>query len=197
MVIAKWDPNERMAVVEVCKGTHLDTMGIRGRVDLLYPEEAVFLVEKSRMCLFLPNSSEPASLEECMVLMLENGISLENYLVYSHLKSLGNIVFRHGAIGSLTSDSPIKFTFDVWLPRKSGETKWSRKNASFPSFYLLVLSNSPTSSTKVDGEMDFIVQKMSETKATLKSDVKIASCTASGLIDFFDLQLNWLVEIVI
>lgn len=188
MIIGKWDPNERMVVVEVCKGTHLDTMGIRGRVDLLYPEEALFLVEKSRLCLFLPNSSEPASLEECIVLMLENGISLEFYLVYSHLKSLGNVVFRHGVIGGLPSESPLRFTFDVWMPRKSGEQKWSRKNASFPSFHLLVLSNMPSSGTTIDGEIDLMVQKLSVLKATLQSSVKIASCAASGLIDFFDLN---------
>jgi hypothetical protein len=186
MIVGSWDVDRRMVAIEVCKGMHLDTMGIRGRVDLLYPEEMLFLVDRGRMCLYLPNCAQPASIEECMVLVLENGVTLEEYLVYSHLKSLGNIVFRHGVIGSFTSETKLIISFDVWMPRKSGELKWTRKNPVPPSFHLIVSRDASYTSASQHSELENIFQMVSQHQPTLQSSIKIATCSPSGIIDFFD-----------
>jgi hypothetical protein len=195
LIVGNWDPNQQLAVVDVCKGTHLNTMGNRGAVDTLYAEEMMFLVDKSRMCLFLGDSTTPASYEECMMLMLDSEVSLEEYLVYAHLKSLGAIVFRTGTIShplqqSITEiqiDHNLKIAFEVWLS-VSGKS-WSRKNPGPPSFCIFIATDESYSNSSLRHEHSHCLLQIAKLAATIKVPLKVATCSNSGIIDFFDCSL--------
>jgi len=192
MIFGVWDPDQCKAIVKVCKGNHLDTMGVRGRMDTLFPEEMLFLVEKSRMCLFLASSTsdnstsneQPASIEECYALLLSSGVKLEEYLVYAHLKSLGNVLFRRGVIkhewtcGGLQSigDFRIWEGFEVWTPKEH----FSRKSCPMPSFLLLI----DTSRSCQREHVEFLKRSLEVAKAE-RTPVKLA-CVVDGGVDFFN-----------
>lgn len=196
MIFGVWDPAQSKAIVKVCKGNHLDTMGVRGRIDTLFPEEMLFLVEKSRMCLFLvpspsdiPTSSDqPASIEECYSLLLSSGVTLEEYLVYAHLKSLGNVVFRRGVIQHEWSPAPLQSTedpkighgFEVWMPRE----KFSRKHCPMPSFLLLI-----DTSRSCQREHLHFLQKSLEVAKEVAIPLKLAS-VIDGTVDFFNHSIS-------
>ena len=180
MIIARWDPTAFVGRVEVCKGTHLDSMGKRGKVDLLYVEEVLFLLEKGRLCLFMPHSNAVTSIERAWSLLEEAHFSLDSYLVYAALKCSGNVVFRRGEVnyeGSEVVRTLEDITYDVWAP--SSKTKFSRKSPSPPSFHVVVLAeNSPYSSTS-------ILLRVSHLVTQFNLSIKIASSKA-GLVDFVD-----------
>lgn len=198
MIFGVWDPAVCMAIVKVCKGTHLDTMGVRGRIDTLFPEEMLFLVEKSRMSLFLspfpsndpdiPSTASPASVEECYALLLQSGVTLEEYLVYAHLKSLGNILFRRGviahstsAIGQSVETKPLSISgFEVWTPKAN----FSRKSCPSPSFLLLI--DTPRSN---EGDSHFFLKRSLEVAKEVQVPLKLAS-VENGVIDFFNHSLT-------
>ncbi|KAJ1537096.1 tRNA-splicing endonuclease subunit sen54 [Nowakowskiella sp. JEL0078] len=96
------------------RGPHFQTIGRlfeKGKLRLL-PEEALFLVERGALALKMPsfsgevNEFRTASFQECYNELLDTTaknwfgsfgfgeLSFEKYLVYSHLKRLGYIVFR-------------------------------------------------------------------------------------------------------
>jgi len=209
MIIGIWDFAQSKAIVKVCKGNHLDTMGIRGRIDLLFPEEMLFLVEKSRMCLIIPTSPaetpsgspcsfEPASVEECYQLMFDAGVSLSEYLVYAHIKSLGNILFRKGVIAHqhrslATPSTPSSechpssvsdpdqlqshIAYEVWTPK----TNFARKSCPPPSFLLLIDTSSPSQRSHLE-----FLKKSTEIAAQQgQVPIKIAS-VSEGVVEFFN-----------
>lgn len=63
---------------------------------LLFPEEALFLIESNLLSLTVNGVS--LSVQEAFQLLLspENGLTKEEYMVYAHLRRLGYIVVRHG-----------------------------------------------------------------------------------------------------
>jgi len=84
---------------------------------LLLPEEALFLVESDRMVL-LPHerTSQPLSMLEVMALMLDAGISCEEYLVYSQMRRSGyiarryNCSWQHNALNDGSKHEPLDAT---------------------------------------------------------------------------------------
>lgn len=154
-------------------------MGRRGRVDLLYPEEVLFLLEKGRLCLRLPHTEQLASIEAGWSLLESAQISLETYLVYSSLKSSGNIVFRSGEI-AYDGHEPIVaaqlVTYDVWLA--SSSTKFSRKTPPPPTFHVVVLDSNDTHK-----EYD-LLRAIAKLTSSRKVEIKIATAR-DGAVDFF------------
>lgn len=180
MIVARWDTSLLLGVVEVCKGTHLDSMGKRGKVDLLYIEEVLFLLEKGRLCLRLPTSEDIVSIGLGWSLLETTQISLETYLVYSSLKSTGNIVFRTGEIfydGVEHIKSTNITTFDVWAP--SSSPKFSRKAPPLPTFHVVIMDSSQS-------DKDFSVMvAVSKLISERRVNIKIATAR-DGLVDFFE-----------
>jgi len=94
-MIADWQPDTCTTLVAVIRGPHAATMGhLRdGKLHLL-PEEALFLVDRGALQLRV--GGVPASFQHALALALQAGVSLDEYLVYAHLKRLGYIVNRAG-----------------------------------------------------------------------------------------------------
>jgi len=92
-MIADWQPDTCTALIAVIRGPHAATMGhLRdGKLHLL-PEEALFLVDRGALQLRVGGAS--ASFQHALTLALQAGVSLDDYLVYAHLKRLGYIVNR-------------------------------------------------------------------------------------------------------
>ena len=157
-------------------------MGNSGRLFTLYPEEMLFLVDKGRLALYADPSPQPISLEECYQLLLDAKIPFDNYIVYSHLKALGCVVFRHDIIKYTTEQMPdfhLNVLFDVWLP-KAGH-KWSRKAPGLPSFFVVLnTSQSPFQSA-------ILLSQIADAISTSSIPIKLATVNG-GLLDFFDCQ---------
>lgn len=169
-----------LGIVEVCKGTHLDSMGKRGKVDLLYVEEVLFLLEKGRLCLRLPSSEEITSIGAGWSLLETAQVSLETYLVYSALKSTGNIVFRTGEIayeGGEHIKASNLATFDVWAP--SSSPKFSRKTPPLPTFHVVVMDSLQS------GKYFSVMVAVSKLISEYRVNIKIATAR-DGLVDFFE-----------
>ncbi|EGD78395.1 hypothetical protein PTSG_09463 [Salpingoeca rosetta] len=95
MSMAVWRPECGLAQVILAKGTHPQTMGQfhrEYRSDMLYPEEALFLVDRGVLEMY--HNDAPLSFQEAMALCLSTSSSLRAYIVYAHLKRLGYIVLR-------------------------------------------------------------------------------------------------------
>lgn len=181
-MIARWDECAGLAMVEVNRGIQLDTMGKRGRVDTLFPEEMLFLVEKSRLALFKPYSNEFATIEEAYGLLEEQQISLESYLVYSALKCAGNVVFRPGIVPHEQSElmAGEKLVWmEVWRPQQS--KKWTRKSAGPPSFYVVLSNYSESRSHQEQVEQLRDLAKLAKEKGVA---LKLASVSC-GVVSFF------------
>ncbi|XP_069785502.1 tRNA-splicing endonuclease subunit Sen54 isoform X2 [Narcine bancroftii] len=94
LVKAQWNPQEGVVELKSNAGKFWHTMGHvnRGK-QLLYPEEALYLLECGSIQLFYGDL--PLSIQESYeVLLSSRTIPLQNYQVYSHLKRLGYIVMR-------------------------------------------------------------------------------------------------------
>jgi tRNA-splicing endonuclease subunit sen54 N-term len=155
LAIADWDPVRGMAKVVAARGNALSSMGvfIEG-VQWLYPEEAVYLVDRAQMDLRV--DGVPASLQRVFGFLVEGStcLTLEEYCAFSHLRRVGYVVRRFGmdvfdeqdtdetessvkAAPSARSGSPevvvLNPSFSVW--RVGG---FKRKETHRPIFHLLV-----------------------------------------------------------
>jgi hypothetical protein len=92
------------AEATVRRGKHLASMGVSagGR---LFPEEVLFLAETCAAAVVTTtakredcNATVAATPQEVWSLCLDAGMSLDHYVVYSHLKRLGFVVHRHGVV---------------------------------------------------------------------------------------------------
>ncbi|EEB16422.1 conserved hypothetical protein [Pediculus humanus corporis] len=96
---AKWHPELQMAEVVRQIGSHWFKMGhVINKKLYIYPEEALYLLECGH--LELTYNELPLSIQRAYFLLLENGengVSLENYRVYSYLNSAGFKVLRHSS----------------------------------------------------------------------------------------------------
>ncbi|XP_022249728.1 uncharacterized protein LOC111087424 [Limulus polyphemus] len=91
---AEWDPELQKAVLTKQKGKLLQHMGHQmGNQTLLYPEEALFLLDTGRMEIYYEDM--PLSIQAGYALLLKNREALYKYQVYSHLTRLGYTVVKH------------------------------------------------------------------------------------------------------
>jgi hypothetical protein len=98
LALADWDAERGMARVVCARGNALSSMGVfgAGGVQWLYPEEAVYLVDRAQMDLRV--NGVPASLHRAFGLVVEgrHGMSLNEYCAFTHLRRAGYVVRRHG-----------------------------------------------------------------------------------------------------
>lgn len=185
MMKAIWKKNENIVKVTQNKGNHLESMGTLGDV-FLFPEEAVYMVDKGRLSLFLQDEpSKILSLQETYVLLLEEAkVPISHFLVYKNLKDNGYLVFRPNSISSEQSiDSEISnidinerfpIIYHVWKPMN--KKNWSKKNPGLPDFQVIISEDSNFSA-----QYNWFVKKLAN-----KVSIKLAFYD-QGLVTFYDL----------
>ncbi|XP_043942749.1 tRNA-splicing endonuclease subunit Sen54 [Protopterus annectens] len=97
LIKAKWKPKAKIVKLKSPAGKFWHTMGhTEHGKQLLYPEEALYLLECSYISLLYHGL--PLSIQEAYETLLSpQTISLQQYQVYSHLKRIGYIVIRFDA----------------------------------------------------------------------------------------------------
>ncbi|KAK4535306.1 hypothetical protein CDCA_CDCA04G1331 [Cyanidium caldarium] len=121
--VLEWVSHLHQARVVKPRGKLFQSLGtVHGPEQHLFPEEAVFLVDKGAADFYI--DGVPASMERCMTLLLSEGVSAEMYYAFGHLRRLGYHVRRSsraertagGADSSEGDALRVSFTYDVWLP---------------------------------------------------------------------------------
>lgn len=160
LTIAEWDHTLGMARIMTPRGNALSSMGVFAHgVQWLYPEEAVYLVDRAQLDLRV--DGVPASLQRAFGFLVDgvNCITLEEYCAFSHLRRVGYVVRRFGLDSFLEVEqeqeqgtlavtarsllqeevdddanaSTLKPSFSVW--RVGG---FKRKETHRPIFHILV-----------------------------------------------------------
>lgn len=111
---ADWDAEQCLARVTATRGNAMNSMGeFRDGGHLLYPEEALYLVDRGALDLCI--NGLPASVQRAwsVTMSASNALSLEEYLAFAHLRRAGYVVRRYdpdedGGRGEL------KVSFSVW-----------------------------------------------------------------------------------
>jgi tRNA-splicing endonuclease subunit Sen54 len=116
-IIAMYEPESNMALVEKVKSQHFQTIGLnKAGKEWLLPEEALFLIERGTLdcrwpikreegdeTIYKTEDGAPMSLQAAYAAFIgfEGGVggklTLEMYNVYAGLKRSGYVVFRTGA----------------------------------------------------------------------------------------------------
>lgn len=97
LTVTEWDRDRGMARVLAPRGNALGSMGVfSGGVQWLYPEEAVYLLDRAQLDLRI--DGVPASLQRAFGLLIDgkNCLRLEEYCAFSHLRRVGYVVRRFG-----------------------------------------------------------------------------------------------------
>ncbi|KNC80532.1 hypothetical protein SARC_07104 [Sphaeroforma arctica JP610] len=95
MSIAVWHEELRMAEVVAASGAFIGPMALHARgMELLTPEEAMYLAEKRELEIFVAESKIPLSLEQARILLLQS-VPSQIYKTYGYLKRLGFVVRQH------------------------------------------------------------------------------------------------------
>jgi tRNA-splicing endonuclease subunit Sen54 len=90
-----WRPDIGLVEMGIMKGAHFQTMGSFDRAShrtRLLPEEATYLVDKGAQEIYYLGL--PLSLQETFEQILLPNISINNYLVYAHMKRIGYVLLR-------------------------------------------------------------------------------------------------------
>jgi hypothetical protein len=144
LAVLEWSPAHHMALVRQPRGKIFQSLGIvRGPEHWLYPEEAVFLVDRSSADLLVDGIA--TSVERCFALLLYERIPLEHYYAYAYLRRLGYHVrrslsdIRAAAIvgapfASAFQGDRVPFHYDVWPPGN-----FKRSMPGVPLFRAVVL----------------------------------------------------------
>ncbi|KAI0567588.1 tRNA-splicing endonuclease subunit Sen54 [Gracilaria domingensis] len=130
---AEWDRTRHEAVVTVARGNAMHSMGYFSQGNhYLYPEEALFLVDRGSMDLCI--NGLPCSVQRAWATIMSapNSLSLNEYLVFAHLRRAGYVVRRYDAAEYGTQNG-LDISFSVW---RVGSFK--RKECSRPLFHLAV-----------------------------------------------------------
>lgn len=97
----EWKPEIGMVEMVGKVGKFWQTTGhVEGGKYLLYPEEALGLVDKGDIEVYY--SGLPLSMQECYAVLLRDNIPIEHYQVYIYLSRLGYIIFRHKKMEKLS-----------------------------------------------------------------------------------------------
>ncbi|KAJ9577634.1 hypothetical protein L9F63_005821 [Diploptera punctata] len=93
---AEWDAENKVAIVTFKVGRHWKQMGhdVGGKL-VLFPEEALFLLEANSLELTYNGVAMNIQQAYCALLGPASGCTLNEYLTYLHLLRQGYIVFRH------------------------------------------------------------------------------------------------------
>lgn len=95
-IAATWYAEVGKARVQVARGAHFASIGKADSTGTiwLYPEEALYLVERGSMEMWYPQGL-PMPLQAVYAACISSRGDVERYQVYSYLKKLGFIVQRH------------------------------------------------------------------------------------------------------
>lgn len=105
LALADWDPESGIAKVVQARGATLQSMGwFENRIHNLFPEEALFLVDKG--CLELRLHGLPMSIQRVWACTLSSplALSVPVYMTYAHLQRSGFVVRRFEASTSSSAD---------------------------------------------------------------------------------------------
>eukprot|EP00911_Craspedida_sp_UC1_P002062 UC1_evm1s1592 len=94
-MIGLWDAESRQVLVPGGgRGPDMQSMGRAvGTATWLLPEEALYLVDKARLEVYV--DEVPLSLQETVALFLDAGFALPLYTTYAYFKRIGYVVRRH------------------------------------------------------------------------------------------------------
>ncbi len=99
MAAAIWRPQHNAAEVVLQRGRLFNHIGFMwGKKLFLHIEEALYLVDRANLLLFEDTSASGKrllSVQECQELMIENGVTMDMFVVYCKLMRSGYIVQRH------------------------------------------------------------------------------------------------------
>lgn len=133
LALSIWDKETCMARVTATRGNAMQSMGVfRDGNQMLYPEEALFLVDRGGLDLCVDGL--PASVQRAWALAMaaENAVSLEEYLAFAHLRRAGYVVRRYERDGEEVEDG-LKVSFSAW---RVGSFK--RRDPIRPLFHVAV-----------------------------------------------------------
>lgn len=97
LTVTEWDPALGMASVLTPRGNTLASMGVFSHgVQWLYPEEAVYLLDRAQLDLRV--DGVPASLQRAFGVLIDgtNCLRMEEFCAFSHLRRVGYVVRRYG-----------------------------------------------------------------------------------------------------
>lgn len=131
LAVAIWDPSQLWAEVSVVKGNFSGIGFSKSGKLLLYPEESLWLVETTALELKL-SCGRCLSIQEAYhrLLFSDAFLTLERYIVYSHLKRLGYLLFRPASQGLCD--------FELHMP----DSRFKRSARTKPDALVLVVSES-------------------------------------------------------
>lgn len=133
IAVADWDTETSMARVTATRGNAMQSMGVfRDGTQMLYPEEALFLVDRGGLDLCVDGL--PASVQRAWAIAMaaENAVSLEEYLAFAHLRRAGYVVRRYESEEEDAGDG-LKVSFSAW---RVGSFK--RRDLIRPLFHVAV-----------------------------------------------------------
>ncbi|GAX72760.1 hypothetical protein CEUSTIGMA_g216.t1 [Chlamydomonas eustigma] len=90
------------------------------RKQYLHVEEALYFVDRGDLMLILETEGRRRllSVQESFVLLMSTGMSMDRYLVYSHLQRNGYLVMRHPSYWVLSSDMHPSEVWQSWMACK-------------------------------------------------------------------------------
>lgn len=133
LATADWHPDTCMAHVTAARGNAMQSMGVfKDGVQMLYPEEALFLVDRGGLDLCVDGL--PASVQRAWAIAMraKNALSFEEYLAFAHLRRAGYVVRRLG-LGEGPLNDGLKVSFAAW---RVGSFK--RRDPMRPLFFVAV-----------------------------------------------------------
>lgn len=136
LAAATWDATGSVAYVTITRGASMQTMGyFEGGQQFLLPEEVLYLVDRGALDLDIDGL--PASMQRAWAVTMSGclSISLDEFLVYAHLRRTGFVVRRYEGIeGSTEAVGGEVEMEDIVSEEKEdmGNLKW--KKALIPSF---------------------------------------------------------------
>jgi hypothetical protein len=128
--LGEWD--EKKGKIKMClmKGKHWTKLGHRENSShYIYPEEALFLIDRGLLKLHYPNGEASFSKEMAYSVLIGQGyLSIDMFQVYMYLKRLGYILFR-------CSENSL-FHYRIYKPHSTSSFRKSLPGS--PSFYLSI-----------------------------------------------------------
>eukprot|EP01025_Chloroclados_australasicus_P016325 TRINITY_DN1814_c0_g1_i3.p1 TRINITY_DN1814_c0_g1~~TRINITY_DN1814_c0_g1_i3.p1 ORF type:complete len:359 (+),score=28.72 TRINITY_DN1814_c0_g1_i3:1802-2878(+) len=107
-----WDPELCIAELFQQKGKQVEKMGVAFKGNLyLNIEEAAYLVDRGDMLLAIETKKQQhrrLTLQQILQLMVEKGVSLKRYIIFSHILRKGLIVRRHPAVWTVKSKEGLR-----------------------------------------------------------------------------------------
>jgi tRNA-splicing endonuclease subunit Sen54 len=154
--LGKWDPEKKKVKMIRIRGHHWSTLGHHhqqggggGSSIYIYPEEALFLIDRGMLQLMIGpddnnnnnNTNKDGGIPVCspeiayqLFIQQERVVSIETFQVYMYLKRLGYILIRYTQPSTTTITSTSLLSYKVYKPN----SRFRKSSPGSPSFYLFI-----------------------------------------------------------